>query len=200
MGAGKRPRVVGLEDSQTTQPETPPQPAGHSVLACIEAACKDQPSSPVEVTLCTQSTIVSASEQCEIIDLYSTEDVKSNALRGQPCRPFLQNISLAGPNGENNRVKALFDEGAMVSAMCTSVFNHIKHRLGNWEPSTKKLRMANGTITLSKAVWRGEITLGGVMVQGEFKVFRSGGGWKFLLGKPLLRAFKAVHNYDRDKV
>lgn len=200
MGAGKRPRVVGLEDSQTTQPETPPQPAGHSVLACIEAACKDQPSSPVEVTLCTQSTIVSASEQCEIIDLYSTEDVKSNALRGQPCRPFLQNISLAGPNGENNRVKALFDEGAMVSAMCTSVFNHIKHRLGNWEPSTKKLRMANGTITLSKAVWRGEITLGGVMAQGEFKVFRSGGGWKFLLGKPLLRAFKAVHNYDRDKV
>lgn len=60
--------------------------------------------------------------------------------------------------------------------------------------------MANGTITLSKAVWRGEITLGGVMAQGEFKVFRSGGGWKFLLGKPLLRAFKAVHNYDRDKV
>ncbi|KAG2063691.1 hypothetical protein BDR04DRAFT_961134, partial [Suillus decipiens] len=72
--------------------------------------------------------------------------------------------------------------------------------LGNWGPSTKCLRMANRTITPSEAVWKGEVVIGGIQTVGEFKVFQSGGGWKFLFRKPLLRAFKAVHNYETDKV
>ncbi|KAJ8585783.1 hypothetical protein M405DRAFT_744702, partial [Rhizopogon salebrosus TDB-379] len=118
----------------------------------------------------------------------------------QNCLPFLQHVSFAGPQGEIVRVKALFDEGAMVSAMCTSVFEQVKHRLGNWVPSTKRLRMANGTIVPSKAVWRGEVTINGISTQGEFEVFNSGGGWKFLFGKPLLFAFKAIHEYETDTV
>ncbi|KAG2349705.1 hypothetical protein BDR05DRAFT_871679, partial [Suillus weaverae] len=102
--------------------------------------------------------------------------------------------------GEVVRVKALFDEGAMMSVMCTSVFNDVKHRLGNWAPSTKRLHMANGAIVQSEVVWKGEVVIGGVQAQGEFEVLQSGGGWKFLFGKPLLRAFKAVHDYEVDEV
>ncbi len=35
---------------------------------------------------------------------------------------------------------------------------------------------------------------------GSFEVFSSGGGWDFLFGKPLLEAFKAVHDYKTDLV
>ncbi|KAG2053254.1 hypothetical protein BDR06DRAFT_830568, partial [Suillus hirtellus] len=114
--------------------------------------------------------------------------------------PFLQFTSFLGPNGEIVRVQALFDEGAMTSVMCKSVFERIKHRLGNWGPSTKRLRMANGAVVQSEAVWKGEVIIGGIKAQGEFEVLQSGGGWKFLFGKPLLHAFKAVHDYEVDEI
>ncbi|KAG1812772.1 uncharacterized protein BJ212DRAFT_1276045, partial [Suillus subaureus] len=98
------------------------------------------------------------------------------------------------------QVKALFDKGTMISAMCTMVFDSIKHRLGNWKASVKKLRMANGALVPSKGMWKGEVTIAGVEAQGEFKVFDSGGGWKFLLGKPMLQVFKAIHEYETDTV
>jgi hypothetical protein len=60
--------------------------------------------------------------------------------------------------------------------------------------------MANGTIISSKATWKGEVIIEGIKTRGEFEVFDSGGGWKFLLGKPLLQAFKAVHEYKTDTV
>ncbi|KAG2749751.1 hypothetical protein P692DRAFT_20693721, partial [Suillus brevipes Sb2] len=114
--------------------------------------------------------------------------------------PFLHYTSFLGSQGEIVRVKALFDEGAMTSVMCATVFNNVKHRLGNWSPSSKRLRMANGTVVQSEAVWKGEVSIGGVRAQGEFEVLHSGGGWKFLFGKPLLQAFKAIHDYEVDKV
>jgi hypothetical protein len=60
--------------------------------------------------------------------------------------------------------------------------------------------MANGVIVPSQAVWRGEVEIAGVKAQGEFEVFDSGGGWKFLFGKPMLHAFKTIHNYKMDQV
>ncbi|KAG1776196.1 hypothetical protein EV702DRAFT_1198505 [Suillus placidus] len=60
--------------------------------------------------------------------------------------------------------------------------------------------MANGVVVPLKAVWKGEITIAGVKAEGEFEVFDSGGGWRFLFGKPLLCAFKAVHEYETDTV
>ncbi|KAG1824653.1 uncharacterized protein BJ212DRAFT_1260337, partial [Suillus subaureus] len=98
------------------------------------------------------------------------------------------------------RVTALFDKGAMISAMCSSFFEKIKHCLGNWTPSSKRLQMANGAIIPSHTTWRGEVEIKGIKAYGEFKVFDSGGRWKFLFGKPMLHAFKAIHNYQTDKV
>jgi hypothetical protein len=97
-------------------------------------------------------------------------------------------------------VEALFDGGAMVAAMCSTVFEMVKHRLGDWQPSVKRLRMANGTIVPSQATWRGTIDLGGVEAKGGFEVFDSGGSWAFLFRKPLLCVFKARHNFEEDTV
>ena len=52
---------------------------------------------------------------------------------------FKHTLKLAGPKGEIVRVSALFDGTAMVAAMCQSVFEKIKHRLGGWEKSKKQL-------------------------------------------------------------
>jgi hypothetical protein len=60
--------------------------------------------------------------------------------------------------------------------------------------------MVNGAIEPSKRWWGGLIKLGSVIVQGQFEVFNSGGGWGFLFGKPLLWLFNTVHDYNTDTV
>ncbi|KAG2337901.1 hypothetical protein BDR05DRAFT_831032, partial [Suillus weaverae] len=114
--------------------------------------------------------------------------------------PFIHQITLEGLKGEAVRVRALFDDGAMVAAMCTSIFNKVKHRLANWGPSERKLRMVNGNIVNANVKWSGTIEIDGVRANGDFKVFNSGGGWAFLFGKPLLQSFKAEHDYKSDSI
>ena len=110
-------------------------------------------------------------------------------------------IWLHRPQGEVVRVNVLFDGGAMVGAMCSSVFDKVKHRLhGQAKPSSRLLRMSNGIVIQSKAVLKGMLELKGICMEGEFEVFDSGGGWKFLFGKPLLRRFQAIHDYSSDTV
>ena len=84
--------------------------------------------------------------------------------------------------------------------MCATVFEKVKLRLGDWRKSQRKLRMGNGMIIPSKAAWRGKMKLGGVTIEGKFKVFDSGGSWAFLLGKPLLQLFRAKQSYWPDTV
>ena len=114
--------------------------------------------------------------------------------------PFQHMLQLLGPQGEIVRVSALFDGCAMVSVMCATVFEKVKHRLGEWKDSTRQLRMGNGVIVPSLAVWKGRMQISGVTVEGEFEVFDSGGSWAFLLGKPILRAFQAEQAYGPDTV
>ena len=115
--------------------------------------------------------------------------------------PFMHWLSLHGPQGEKVRVKALFDGGAMVGAMCASFFKKVQHRLqGQTKPSSRRLRVANGVIVPSQAVWNGTLELGGIRAEAEFEIFDSGGGWKFLFGKPLLHRFKAIHDFNADTV
>ncbi|KAG2058729.1 hypothetical protein BDR06DRAFT_875471, partial [Suillus hirtellus] len=116
------------------------------------------------------------------------------------CQPFLQYVSLKGKQGEAVQVKALFDEGAMVNAMCAMAFEQVKSSLRGWGTLLKRLCMVNGTVIPSKVSWKGEVTIGGIRTEGEFKVFKSGGRWEFLLGKLLLLAFRAIHEYKTDMV
>ena len=137
-----------------------------------------------------------------MVDLYSVgeEDKTWGSLKEKEV-PFMHWLLLHGPRGEVVRVNALFDGGAMVGAMCASVFEKVKHRLhGQATPSSRLLRMANRIVIQSQAVWKGTLELKGIRMEGEFEVFDSGGGWKFLFGKPLLRCFQAVHDYDTDTV
>ena len=137
-----------------------------------------------------------------IVDLYL---VGHEEVTRQMCNigvelPFQHTLQLLGPQGEIIRVAALFNGCAMVSAMCTTVFNKVKHRLGKWSRSMRQLRIGNGVIMPLEAVWQGKMQLGNISVEGKFKVFNSGGSCAFLLGKPMLWLFQAMQTYETDMV
>ena len=76
-----------------------------------------------------------------VIDLYTVgeEDNTWVSLKEKEV-PFMHWLWLHGPQGEVVRVNALFDGGAMVGVMCSSVFEKIKHRLrGQTKPSGRLL-------------------------------------------------------------
>jgi len=118
----------------------------------------------------------------------------------EETKPFIHQVQFLGPQGEIVRIWGLFDDGAMKEAMSTTMFHKVKHRLGRSQPSPITLRMANGSLVKSLATWEGTIQVGGVQTHGSFEVFDSCGSWDFLFGKRLLKAFKAVHDYDNDEV
>ena len=60
--------------------------------------------------------------------------------------------------------------------------------------------MANGVITKAEAEWKGTIRIRDMEIKGSFLIFDSGSGWAFLLGKPILSALKAVHDYGDDVI
>ena len=157
----------------------------------------------VEELISPETLVYTAAPNTDIFDLY---EVGHKGIMRTLCKdksleiPFAHQIKLHGPQGEIVCVSALFNGAAMVAAMCTSLFKLVKHRLGHWLPSQKKLRMANGMIVPSQARWEGTIQLRDVVIRGSFEVFDSGGSWAFLLGKPLLRLFKAKQNFGLDTV
>jgi len=115
----------------------------------IEVSCpSSSDSSSVIHTTCSTSTI---------IDLYSVGDKdKAWETLSQKEAPFQQWLLLHGPQGEIVWVKAQFDGGAMVGAMCTLFFEKVQHWLqGQTKPSSWWLRMANGLSFLHKECGRG---------------------------------------------
>ncbi|KAF8997537.1 hypothetical protein BDZ89DRAFT_921305, partial [Hymenopellis radicata] len=114
--------------------------------------------------------------------------------------PYTQRVILEGPQGENVRLTAVFDDGSMVGAIDSAVFRKVAHRLSALKPSSRWLRMANGVRVPSDGVWEGKVTVGGVIGRGAFEIFAGGGSWEVLFGKPLLREFHAVHEYSTDTV
>jgi hypothetical protein len=136
----------------------------------------------------------------DISDLYSIEHLKTTKNITVEEVPFVHNIRIIGPKGEVALIKALFNGGAMVNAMCTSAFNRVKHHLGAMAQSKRLLRMADGAVVPSQWRWEGPIELGNTRVSAGFEVFDSKGGWDFLFGKPLLRLFKAIQDYGADTV
>ncbi|KAF9038813.1 hypothetical protein BDZ89DRAFT_945629, partial [Hymenopellis radicata] len=132
---------------------------------------------------------------------YSTDDdnKERNAAKTQEV-PYKQWVILQGPNGENVRLNAVFDDGSMVGAIDSVIFAKVAHRLSPLKPSSRWLRMANGVRVQSDGVWEGRVTVGGIARRGAFEVFAGGGSWDMLFGKPLLRKFHAVHEYLTDTV
>ncbi|KAF8240163.1 hypothetical protein L208DRAFT_1213067, partial [Tricholoma matsutake] len=138
--------------------------------------------------------------ESNVVDLYAVGHEKQRNNDGEEAQPFIHNVKLLGLQGEVVHVWGMFDDGAMVAAMCSRVFARVKHWLGGCEESTRRLHMADGKIVRSEAVWTGTIQIDSVCVQGLFEVFDSRGSWSFLFGKPLMKAFNAVHYYLKDMV
>ncbi|KAF8871403.1 hypothetical protein BD779DRAFT_1680441 [Infundibulicybe gibba] len=129
------------------------------------------------------------------LDLYTVDStVRKNSV------PFVHGVELEGPNGEIVRIRSVFDDGAMVNAIDKKLHTKIKERLTMAKPSSKVLRMADGRLVPSAGIWEGGVTVAGVKNQGRFEIFDSGGAWGLLFGKPLLQAFKAQHDYEKDTI
>ena len=88
----------------------------------------------------------------------------------------------------------------MKEVMLSATFRKVKHRLGTTSPTTQLLHVANGMIVKSEAKWEGRIEINGISANVAFKIFNSSRKWDFLFGKTLLETFKAVHNYESDKI
>jgi hypothetical protein len=90
----------------------------------------------------------------QIVDLYAVgieEEPRCSSM------PFICGIVVEGPNGERERIRVLEDNGAMVNAMCTTLYGEIRHRIGRLHQSGKTLHMANGALVPSVGYWEGYI-------------------------------------------
>ena len=140
------------------------------------------------------SHVTSQTTNDNIINVYSVRESEPDAV----THPFVHAVELKGERKILVKIKGLFDDGALVNAICKTMFPSLKKVLGEPTPSTRTLRMADGAHVRSPGRWFGDITLGGRTLKTWFEIFPSGGGWSLLLGKPLLEKFKALHDYERD--
>lgn len=143
------------------------------------------------------ASMYSIDSKSDIFELYAVgvEDAEE-----KESVPFVHTVSLQGPKGERVRVKAIVDNGAMCGALDSDVYNSVSTRLSTLLPSTRVLRVANGTLVPSQGIWRGTIDFAGIRRLGQFEVFPSGGAWAMLFGKPLLESFKMAHDYSCDEI
>ena len=84
---------------------------------------------------------IDVSKNENLIDLYL---VRHEAVTRGMCNkgqevPFKHMLRIKEPRGEIVRVSAVFDSAAMMAAMCQSLFEKVRHRLGMWRKSEKLL-------------------------------------------------------------
>ena len=134
-----------------------------------------------------------------IINLFSIGASTEKDIKGK-VEPFIHQVQFHRHQGEIVRVWANVDDGAMREVMSSATFRKVKHRLGTTSPTTQLLHVVNGMIIKSEAKWEGRIEINGISANIAFKIFSSSKKWDFLFGKTLLETFKAVHNYESDKI
>ena len=136
----------------------------------------------------------------DLVHIYSVRDW-ATATSGDVSNPFIAYIEILNEEtGEIVRVKGLVDDGAMVNVMDETLWKHVQARLRTAAPSLRRLRMANGAVVLSHGRWTGTFRLGRVKARSSFEIFPSGGAWSFLIGKPMLEALHAIHDYKNDVI
>ena len=162
-------------------------------LAGDEATDKEEQFSLASTSAPEADHVSLAPNQYTILELYSVAGVHRKNL-------FRYDIFILNGNAPVIKVRAIFDSGAVINAMCAHVFDRIKHRLSGWEPHETRLRVANGQILKTAAKWTGSIQIENITVEGSFMVFDSGGGWDFIVGNPLMENFRAVHDFGNHSV
>ncbi len=112
-----------------------------SVPGCEEVSSRDVALHPAEAMSYPDTSDVTTASQSTVIDIYSV-----GACNSQPSQPFLHAITLLSSCHQPHSIQALFDDGAMISAMSYSVYTLQKDQLGGWSPSCRRLRMADGSV------------------------------------------------------
>ena len=173
---------------------------GAYVLVCNQVGHEDSTSEPADSLIqLSIHNVHDTDVEYMVIDLYAVRP-ESHEIQKKGIKPFIHQVKLHGPGNERIQVWGLFDNGAMVDAMSTTMYSQVKHALAPLGRLTRHLQMANGSIVNPVGCWKGTVELGGATVTGSFEVFDSGGGWDFLFGKRLMTAFSAVHDYATDEV
>ena len=167
---------------------TAPKPEPKDDTDVTETSINDTlPESPVHT--------INEPPESDLVILYS---VTPNSEADE--QPFTHEATLMDEFGHLITVKGLFDDGAMIGAMSTTLFRRIRNKLQGWHASTKYLRMANGVTEPATSSWKGRLQINTITIDVTLQVFDSGGNWDLLIGKPLLRAFNAIHDYTTDRV
>ena len=173
------------------------------VPACVKSASGDK---DLDSTACTLENLGTKvyilPTELQSVDLYTVGSEEPDELEISPLPevPFVHGITVNGPQGRIVRVWGVFDSGAMVNAMCSAVYDSIKHRLSPLRLSKHQLHMADGTIIPSIGQWVGYISLGKATAACSFEVFLSGRSLGFLVGKLMQRSFSTIHNHATDEV
>jgi hypothetical protein len=98
------------------------------------------------------------SSQFHIVNLYAVGVSKQR--EDGTSVPFICEIEVEGLRGEMVKIRALVDDSALACAMCTDMYEAVKHRIGGLKQSGKMLYMANGTLVLSRGYWEGYVRFG----------------------------------------
>ena len=140
-----------------------------------------------------------------VVLLYETDtSTLINSMAAKPDEerslPFLQRVQLAGPGEYAVRATGQVDDGAMRNCISRRRWDHYGHCLSPLEPSTTRIKVANGTTITPLGRWHGTVRVGNIGAPSWFEVFECGNAFDVILGKPWLKAVKAVHDYSTDEI
>lgn len=209
MGAGKRVGATGLSDL-TAAPKLDPRPAAQVPKQNLPVFGDEDSASSykgfIETTAvispaeCDSTSLpnVQNADTNDTVFLYSVEPIVRSLHESQP---FIYHVTIRNlKTGTATRVKGLIDDGAMVNVVDADLWQQLVKWLGNVHTSMRNLRMANGNIVASQGRWEGEFDFDGVSIRSSFELFPSKGTWSFLIGKPMLEALRAQHDYEADTI
>src|ERR1700736_4196034 len=95
----------------------------------IESLHGDRDSDSTACTPNMGTKMYSTPTKVQIVDLYAvgSEEPEEFEINPLPEVPFVHSITLRGTEGRIVCVRGMFDSGAMVNTMCSSIYETIKH-------------------------------------------------------------------------
>ena len=154
-------------------------PSGDTTLAPTQhiskeekISYKDGTSSDAQITLYDKHII-------DIAKIYTVATELGKYLL-EESDPFIHGVTLQGPKGKVVHLQGVFDDGATINAIDPKIFTLIKHRLSRLRKSDHILRMVNGILLPLEGTWVGIMAVGGVSIEGAFKIFPSSNSWALL--------------------
>lgn len=102
------------------------------VPACVESALGDKDSDSTACTLAMLGTkMYIPSTKIRTVDLYTVGSEEPDEFKISPLPevPFIHRIAINRLKGSIVQVRGVFDSGAMVNTMCSTVYDSLKHRL-----------------------------------------------------------------------